>query len=309
MMRFLLALIVSVWAGVAAADPVFPTGLRVGLEPPVDVVASKRFPGFEDIDRKVAITILDLPGGAYPELEAAAFGKNQSGLHDFKREAFPFDNGMGFLITGRAEQNGVSLNKWFLLTTTTFGSRVGNLTTLVTVEVPDSAVSVYTDAIVRKALKTVTFRPPPLDEQVAQLPFKLDEMAGFRVMQVMPGGGVILTDGAGNNIDSQPYMIVGVSRGGPTEAADRGRFARDLLTSSPIKDLNVQSSEPMRITGQPGYEIRATAKSLGGENLSMVQWVRFGGGGFMRIIAVARTEVWNDLFTRFRAVRDGIAFK
>jgi hypothetical protein len=65
----------------------------------------------------------------------------------------------------------------------------------------------------------------------------------------------------------------------------------------------------MRISGLPGYEIRATAKSLGGEPLSIVQWVRFGGGGFMRIVAVARTDVWNDQFTRFRAVRDGIDFK
>jgi len=314
MMRVVLVLIISVWtgfvaAGPATAEPVFPPGLRVGLEPPVDALVSKRFPGFEDIDRKVAITILDLPGAAYPDLEAAAFGKNQSGLLDIKRETFPFDNGMGFLITGRTEQNGVRLNKWFLLTTTTVGSRVGNLTTLVSVEVPDSAAAIYTDAVVRKALKTVAFRPPPLDEQLALLPFKLEEMAGFRVMQVMPGSGVILTDGPGNNINDQPYMIVGVGRGGPGAIADRGRFARDLLTSSPIRDLSVQLSEPMRITGAPGYEIRATATSLSGEPLSIVQWVRFGGGGFMRIVAVARTAVWNDQFTRFRAVRDGIDIK
>jgi hypothetical protein len=153
MIRLFLFWALMVLAPAAAqADPVFPPGLRIGLEPPADTLVSKRFPGFEDIDRKVAITILDLPGGAYPDLEAAAFGKNQSGLLDFKREAFPFENGMGFLITGRAEQNGVSLNKWFLLTTTTFGSRVGNLTTLVTVEVPASAAAIYTDAVVRKAL-------------------------------------------------------------------------------------------------------------------------------------------------------------
>ena len=306
---FLLWALMVLTPAAAQAEPVFPPGLRVGLEPPVDAVVSRRFPGFEDSDRKVSITILDLPGGAYPDLEAAAFGKNQSGLIDIKRETFPFETGMGFLITGRTEQNGVRLNKWFLLTTATFGSNVGNLTALVTVEVPDGAAAIYTDAVVRKALKTVTFRPPPLDEQLAQLPFKLEDMAGFRVMQVMPGGGVILTDGPGNNINDQPYIIIGVGRGGPSAASDRGRFARDMLTSSPVKDLNVQSSEPMRISGSPGYEIRATAKSLSGEPLSMVQWVRFGTGGFMRIVGVARTAVWNDLFTRFRAVRDGIDLK
>lgn len=313
MMRFLLAFIVSIWmslvvTGHGIAEPLFPPGLRVGLEPPADAVLSKRFPGFEDADRKVAITILDLPGAAYPDLEAAAFSNSQTGLIDFKRETFPFENGMGFLISGRSEVNGVKLNKWFFLTTSTFGSRVPNLTTLVTVEVPDSAAAIYTDEVIRKALRTIAFRPPPVEEQLAQLPFKFDEMAGFRVMQVMPGGA-ILTDGPTNNINDQPYMIVGVGRGGPSDASERGRFARDMLTSSPMKDLNVQSSEPMRISGAQGYEIRATATSLSGQPLSLVQWVRFGGGGFMRIVGVARTDAWNDLFTRFRAVRDGVDVK
>ncbi len=62
----------------------------------------------------------------------------------------------------------------------------------------------------------------------------------------------------------------------------------------------------MRIGGLPGYEIRAQAKGLNGEPLSLVQWVRFGGGGFLRIVGVGRKDDWDALFTRFRAVRDGI---
>lgn len=303
-----LALLGAAAVGPAAAEPVFPAGLRVGLDPPADAVVSKRFPGFEDPDRKVVITILDLPGAAYPDLEAAAFGKSQPGLKDFKRETFPFDNGMGFLITGSSEQNGVTLHKWFFLTTA-FGGRVNDLTALVTVEVPETAAAVYTDAVIRKALRSITFRPPPVDEQVRQLPFKLGNTAGFRVMQVMPGGGVILTEGPSDNLNAQPYMIIGVGRGGPSEASDRSRFARDLLASSPLQDLTVQSSETLRINGWPGHEIRATAKGVKGDPLSMVQWVRFGTGGFMRIIGVGRTDAWDSLFPRFRAVRDGIDAK
>jgi hypothetical protein len=62
----------------------------------------------------------------------------------------------------------------------------------------------------------------------------------------------------------------------------------------------------MRIGGLPGYEIRAQAKGLNGAPVTLVQWVRFGSGGFLRIVGVGRQNDWDALFTRFRAVRDGI---
>ena len=59
----------AIWGGLASltaagAKPVFPPGLRIGLEAPGDLKPSTHFPGFEDVDRKVAITILDLPARA-----------------------------------------------------------------------------------------------------------------------------------------------------------------------------------------------------------------------------------------------------
>jgi hypothetical protein len=117
---------------------------------------------------------------------------------------------------------------------------------------------------------------------------------------------VILTDGPTNNINDQPYMIVSIERGAPEESADRAKFARDILSSAPLRDLAVQSSDSMRIGGRPSYEIRAQAKALGGAPVSVVQWVRFGSGGYLRVIGVAPKNDWDALFTRFRAVRDGI---
>jgi hypothetical protein len=40
-----------------------------------------------------------------------------------------------------------------------------------------------------------------------------------------------------------------------------------------------------------------------------VQWVRFGSGGFLRIIGVSRSAEANALLIRFRAVRDGIEMR
>jgi hypothetical protein len=309
--RFFVYLLAA-WTGLlglapaAAADLVFPPGLRIGLEPPGDLKLSQRFPGFEDSEHNVVVAILDLPASAYHELETAAFNSGQRDLEQVKRESFPFGSGIGFLISGTAKQNGVTLHRWSLLAQA-IGGTVQNLTALINVEVPDSARSVYSDEVIRTMLASVTFRPPPIQEQLSLLPFKLGDLAGFRVMQVLPNGSVILAEDTTDRVIAQPFMIVSLERGGPAEAGDRGTFARDLLASAPVRDLTLQSAEAMRITGQPGYEIRAQGKDPTGASVSLVQWLRFGAGGFLRVIGVSPTEKWNEAFGRFRALRDGIA--
>ena len=311
MVRRLLVALLAAWAGLSAlcpaayAEPVFMPGMRIGLEPPGDLKLSTHFPGFEDTDRKVAITILDLPAGAYEEVERSAFAKNQRGLTGLKRESFPFASGVGFLISGQAQANGVTVDRWFLLATAT-GGNVQNLAVLINVEVPEAARSVYPDAVIRKALASVTFRATPIKEQLGMLPFTLDELAGFRIMQALPVGGVILTEGATDDLSRQPYMVVSVGRGAPGEPAERGKFARDLLGSAPLRDLKLQSAEAMRVGGAPGYEIRAQATGPRGDPVLLVQWVRFGTGGFLRVVGVGDKDAWDQLFTRFRAVRDGV---
>jgi hypothetical protein len=266
---------------------------------------SKTFPGFEDIDRKVAITLLDLPARTYEEIERSAFNKTQSGLADMKRESFPFASGIGFLVSGQRSENGGAVHKWFLL-----ASAIGkDMAVLINVAVPDSARAVYTDAVIRKALASVTFRPAPVQEQVAMLPFKLNDLAGFRVMQVLPQSGVILTDGPTDDLSRQAYMIIAVGAGAPDDPGYRGQFARDLLASAPLANLNVTVADPMRIGGLPGFEIRGQALGLSGQPVNLVQWVRFGSGGFLRVVGVAGIEAWDAQFTRFRAIRDGIEFK
>lgn len=311
MLRRLLVPLLALWAvfilqsPIASAETVFPPGLRVGLRPPGDFVVSKRLAGFEDPGRKAVITVLDLPARAYEDLSRSAFAEDQKGIVNLKRESFPFESGIGILISGTANEDGGRVHKWFLLAAAV-GGEVKDLTALVQVQVPDAALSVYSDAIVRKALASVTFRPTPVKEQLGLLPFQLNELAGFRVMQVLPAGGVILTEGPNDDITTQPYMIVAVGPGAPSQPSERGRFANDLLATAPLANLKVQLSEPQRISGGQGYEIRAQATGPRGDPVSLVQWVRFGGSGFLRIIGVSSRDSWDTLFTRFRAVRDGV---
>jgi hypothetical protein len=292
----------------AAADPVFPPGLRIGLAPPPGMSVSKRFPGFEDADNKVAITLLELPLPAYDNVEKSIFGNVPPGLTVEKREMFPFHDGIGFLLTGTIQSDGVTLHKWFLLARSIGGVNF-DLTALVNAEVPEKARAIYTDTIMREALASVTLRPPPLAEQVGMLPFKLGDLAGFRPIQAMAVGGLIITDGPTDDISRQPYMIVNVGSGAPAAPDDRARIARDMLASAPLSNLVITSTEAMRIGGNPGFEIRATAKDMHGDPVKLVQWLRFGAGGYLRIIGVGRADDWDRLFNRFRAVRDGIELR
>ena len=311
MVRRLIACLFAVWAGsltfvsTAGSGPVYLPGSRIGLEVPGDLKPSTRIPGFEDTERKVSIAILDLPASAYFELETAAFTKLPQDLQQAKRESFPFDSGIGFLITGVVQKDGVTLHRWSFLAQAV-GTTVRDLTALINVEVPESALSVYSDAVVRKTLASVTFRPAPIKEQLSLLPFQFGDLAGFEVVQVMPTGTVVLADSADEKSISRPVMIVSVGRGGPADSSDRGRFARDLVATAPVRELSIKSAEPMRISNAAGHEIRAEGKDPTGQPLSVVQWLRFGSGGYLRIVGAGPSSEWDQMFGRFRAVRDGI---
>ena len=63
---------------------------------------------------------------------------------------------------------------------------------------------------------------------------------------------VVLSDKAEGVPFSQAFVIVTVAPGGPANAADRARFAQDLINSGPVRDLAITSGETMRVKGMPG---------------------------------------------------------
>jgi len=66
-------------------------------------------------------------------------------------------------------------------------------------------------------------------------------------------------------------------------------------------------SEPLRIGGQLGYQTMAEAKDArSGIDVMVVQWLRFGSGGFLQMIGVARADNWTGFLARIRTVRDSI---
>jgi hypothetical protein len=289
-----------------AADPIFPIASRVGLVPPAGMVVSKGFVGFEDVAKDSAILIAAQPPAAYPEIEKslATDALKKNGITVDNREEMQFDFGKGILVVGKQAADKTRYRKWLLI------AQAKDLTALVNVQIPEQETA-YPDAAVRATLATLAVRATiPDAEKLSLLPFTVGDLAGLHIENVLPGRAVMLIDTPDgvptNNLDTR--MFVAAFDGGPTENDDHGQFARMTFGQIVgIKDVQITMSEPLRIGGQSGFQTMAQAKDMKtGEDIMVAQWLRFGTGGFMQMIGMAKAGVWSTELTRLRAVRDGI---
>jgi hypothetical protein len=288
-----------------AADAQFPLGSRIGLAPPAGMDLSTKFSGFEDAKNDVFIRIVAMPGEAYSSSEKQSNDAlKKQGMTVEKREPIALADGKGLLLVVRQEASGVRFHKWMLI------APLADVTALVSFEIRDEVRKLYPEPAIRSALASTVARVVPTDEQLRLVPFHVTNLAGMRVVRVLPGAAVQLTDGPKGTFDAtdQPHVIISISPGGPDDPRDRESFARLMFDGlPPLKDIQMAGSEPMRVNGQPGYETRAEGKDANGNPVELVQWLRFGNGAYMRILAFGPKENWTQTFARFRAVRDGIA--
>jgi hypothetical protein len=304
--RYLVAVALLIAANCAAfaADPVFPPGARVGMTPLVGLGRARSFVGFETEDRGVKVLVTDLPAEAYGEV-ANAFKANPGGSGGVKPESIETAAGLAYYTVENAKDGATNVRRYsMILPGPTFSGYVA-------VQVPENASKIYTDDAIRQMFATAVIRNQvPVDEQLGLLPFKLAELSDFNnVRTLAPGVALILADGdEKTGFEVAPFMIVGIIGSTPSQPDDRGRFAQQIAGTIPgVRDGKITMSEPVRIDGQAGYETRIDATS-GKDNtpVTIVQWLRFGGGSTLRIIGSSPRDDWAKAFPRFRAVRDGI---
>lgn len=312
-LRLALGLLTTLWVvtlevvPVHAEGVVFPPGCRIGLVPPNGFAVNAAIRGFDDKVNEAAFLTFELPAQVYSKVEQSmtAAALKQQGMTLEKREELSLKDGKAVLLTGPQEAENTKIRKWILI------AALPDMTALVTAQVPDAAKDLYPDAAIRAALATVTLRASvPVAEQLELLPFRLNDLAGFRVMRVVPPALAVLTDGPNDAMDAveQPHMVVTVGPGGPNDLSSRQNFSRNLLFGiAGFTDVKPVNSEMLRLNGQQIYEILADAKDAkAGADLKLVQWIRFGTSAYIQIVAIAPQAGWQQQFPRFRAVRDGI---
>jgi hypothetical protein len=291
-----------------AAEALFPTGSLIGFVPPPGFIVSKHFPGFENSGGG-SMVLLTLPPQAYAEIEKSMTPEafKAQGITEEKRENLALPDGRGVLVTGSEQENGQKFRKWMFLGS--IPAAIG----IAAVRIPDDAIESGSDDAIKTSLLTMTARASvPIEEQLSLVPFKLADMSGMRPVRILGGTGVFLTDGPNDTpaVADQPVFVVSVGQGGPEQAGERVNFARNLFSGlADFKDIHIVSGDMLRLGGGslPTHELQAEAKDLKTDTpMKIVQWVRFGPGAFVRMVGVARADVWSKEFPRFRAVRDGI---
>ena len=299
-----VVLLVAVASPAHAADPVFPPGVRVGLTPLVGLARAKAFVGFETEDQTVKVLVTELPAEAYGEV-MSAFKANPAGSGGIKPESIETAAGLAYYTVENARDGATNVRRYSMILPG------GTFSGYVAVQVPENATKIYSDDAVRQMFASAVIRKlVPIDEQLGLMPFKISELGDFKNIRTLsPGAAIIVADGdETTGFESAPFMVIGVIGSAPREPDDRGRFAQQAATTIPgVRDARLTMSEPVRIDGTPGYETRIDATS-GKDNtaVTVVQWLKFGGGNTLRIIGSAPRDDWSKAFPRFRAVRDGI---
>lgn len=305
----LLAAVIAI-APARAADPIFPLNSRVGMIPPPGFVPSTKFPGFENPTANATIVIVDLPPEAYADIEKTFTDEalKSRGVTVESRDTIEFKDGRGIIITGE-QVVGAAKRRDIVMAATLSG-----FATLVSVQIAEESRAAVPDEVVREAFKTIVARAAvPDEEKLSALPYKLGNLAGFRVVRGSPDGNVLLTEGPDDTVAAvaQPFVLIGLAPSEIPKPEERDAFARKIFLGVPgLKDIKILRAEPQRINGQSGYEILAEAKEQrSNTEVTTVQWLRFGQNGYLQIFAIARREAWNDLFPRLRALRDSIELR
>ena len=300
------ALIVSVAAH--AADAVFPPSSRVGIVPLDGLTVAPDFLGFENADKTVKIGIAEIPPAAFTSVETA-FKEGKPVADGNKVEQLKTEAGDAYVTVESRKEGDATFKTYSVI------AKGDTFSAYVIAQMREGAEKAPSDEAMRKMLASVKLRKDvPVEEQLSLLPFRVAELSGFKTVRLLAmRASVLLTDGTEDTqLDGAPYMVIGTVPVNPgTQGEDRARFAEQTARSIPgLRNVRLMSNEPMRIDSTPGFESRLEAVT--GKNdtpVSVVQWLRFGSGATLRIVASSTKEEWPKAFPRFRAVRDGVGPK
>lgn len=299
----LLFLLLVISQPAFAQEAVFPGGSGIGLVPPPGLQPSSSFSGFEDSTKGTSIVVTELPVDAYASI-AASFNREgllATGIDTVSGpDEWPVQGAVvSKLIRGSQVAAGVKYRKWIVLV----GAETA--TAMVTVQIPDGVKDSLSDADVEKALRTIIVRAPAsLPDQIASLPFKVADMAGFRPIRVIAGATLLLTEGP-NDVatnSSQPMVVIASNINTAPEAATRLEFAKQAFTSlTGIKDVRSDNETSSESDGAEWIEIDGGATdTASGDALYVAQIARFETSRYMRAILIVKDTEKDKYADRFR---------
>lgn len=286
----LLSLILTVPAAAQPA-PLFPPGSSFGLAPFPGAQLADRFAGLIEPRSSASVVIAEFPPEAFDEMAAGLSNPEAlagRGITVERVERLDLGGLEALRVTGRQTAQGATFPKCLVLV------RGRAATGLYTAQTPTQTQGDACALIAGVAERD----KPGLAEQLAALPFVLDDMAGFRPVAVLAGNTLLMTVGPEDRMDrgpSQPFAFIGAAVATvPVTAASRMEASlRALRGLSGFRDLAVTAEAETDRGGAPVTELLATAREEGGRPVRLAQWLLFAPNGqTLRLVAIVPADGW-----------------
>lgn len=290
-------------ARTAAAEPIFPPGSGIGLEPPPGFVPSRTFSGFENQAMRSSLLFLEAPAAAAAEMRAGFTreGLAGQGMIEESRGTLTVGGREALLVRGRQQAAGQTFAKWVLLVP---GEA---LTALVTANIAEHPPSPATVAAVERALASVALRGPqgPAAQRAA-LPFTFEETPGLRFRLAAAGSSAVLAPPGAAPGTPGPSLVIARSLDARVPKGEAAAVAEAALRGiRHLRGLRVESSGLVPMQGAAGAVLtRATATDArSGQLLRIAQWLAFyEAGGTLRAYAEAPDAAFEAVRPEFEWV-------
>lgn len=297
------------WAQSAGDGVVFVPGKTLGLAPPSGFVLSTKFSGFEHAASGSSILVVELPAEAYAQVSTQMTDQAlaSKGIAITSRKPIKVAGVDGLMLTGTQQASGKAISKWIIM--------LGAKEATVMLTAQDLSGGALSDAAISSLVESITLRPPPgLDAQLEELPFKLGDLSGFRVVRAFAGSGVSLTKGPKDVVRdaSQPLIVIvsPLSKPYPTDIKP-SEVAETLIRG--IQTITVGEfgkTVKASVAGADGHETIVPAKHSGSNTDVVVsQWLRLDEGHQIRVLAIVAKNAHDGLLADLRKLAAGLTIK
>lgn len=279
-LKLILACIVLISTQVNAGLVNVP-GTSVSMMAPDGFSLSQNFNGFENLDTKSSIMIIEFPKKSYAELSELFLDLNQAkkhlapqGVTILEQQTLPLntDEQQVLFLGGVQTYEDFEIGKYMALLE-------GDLTVLVSYNVFNMDTLGIDEVI--GSIKTLRLgKEAPIDTQLAQLSFDFTQSGDFKVRDVLGGSSVILS-----NLDESDSLAptIVIERANLTSlVTDKVKTAKQLLKGIPgFATASVDLVDYVDFAGTKGIRIEASTQAH-----RLIQYTGFyEAGAYIRLIA------------------------
>lgn len=283
----LAAFIACLATPVVAEGPIKISGTTVTITPPPGFERATDFAGLANIEKEGSFLIAEFPAAAAGELgklfadedvAKANFGKqgivitSQDDIESASGQPVP-------ILRGTQDANGITYDKWMALYT-------GAKTVMITFQIPQQ--NTLDEETMKAAFASVnTGEAPTAKDELAALPFRVEAVAPFRVVQSLAGSALLLKVGEKDEDPERkdPMMIVTYSKAVSSGQPLAGTAEATLKAVQSLQNITVVSSEETTFADADGVILHATAEQDGAKKRVM-QYFTISEGRVLQAIAI-----------------------